>query len=293
MWARRQEYALDISEPALARTAKNRPTIRELLERYGQTISVKKRGASQERYVIQALNRTFFADYPVDKVSGGDLARHRDERLKTVKPGTVRRELALLRHCLEIARREWGIPIGRNPFLDIKLPSPGEGRDRRLEKHELELVRNGLRYCRAWYLPPLVELAIETGMRRGELLELQWSHIDLERRIAFLPMTKNGRSRKVPLTVQAVQILTGLRPRRKGRVFPVNSCAARQSWDRLMKRCGISDLRFHDLRHEAISRFFERGLSVPEVAVISGHRSYTMLFRYTHIRAEDIVRKLN
>ena len=132
MWARRQEYALDISEPALARTAKNRPTIRELLERYGQTISVKKRGASQERYVIQALNRTFFADYPVDKVSGGDLARHRDERLKTVKPGTVRRELALLRHCLEIARREWGIPIGRNPFLDIKLPSPGEGRDRRL-----------------------------------------------------------------------------------------------------------------------------------------------------------------
>jgi integrase len=75
-------------------------------------------------------------------------------------------------------------------------------------------------------------------------------------------------------------------------IFPVTDVAVRQAWDRLVKRAGITNLHFHDLRHEAISRFFEMGLSVPEVALISGHKDPRMLFRYTHLRAEDVVRKL-
>ncbi|HIM76969.1 MAG TPA: hypothetical protein EYM58_03175 [Rhodospirillales bacterium] len=77
------------------------------------------------------------------------------------------------------------------------------------------------------------------------------------------------------------------------RIFPVTDVAVRQAWDRLVKRAGITNLRFHDLRHEAISRFFEMGLSVPEIALISGHRDPRMLFRYTHLRAEDVVKKLS
>ena len=104
-------------------------------------------------------------------------------------------------------------------------------------------------------------------------------------------MTKNGSGRRVPLTDRAVQILTSLR-REGGLVFPVTSKALQIAWRRLARRAGIEDLRFHDLRHEAISRLFERGLNVPEVAVMSGHRDPRMLFRYTHPRPEDIARKL-
>jgi integrase len=104
-------------------------------------------------------------------------------------------------------------------------------------------------------------------------------------------VTKNGSDRRVPLTERAVQILSTLR--REGElVFPLSSKGLQIAWRRLARRAGIEDLRFHDLRHEAISRLFEKGLNVPEVAVMSGHRDPRMLFRYTHPRPEDIARKL-
>ena len=116
----------------------------------------------------------------------------------------------------------------------------------------------------------------------------------LERQLAYLPLTKNGTSRDVPLSIRAVDVLRGQRSRQDTPTpFPVNANAFRLAWERLRKRADLCDLRFHDLRHEAISRFFEMGLSVPEVAVISGHKDARMLFRYTHLRAEDLVKKIN
>ncbi|MER9415297.1 site-specific integrase [Mesorhizobium sp. M0306] len=219
------------------------------------------------------------------------IAAFRDQRLQVVKAGTVRRELALLRHCFEIARREWGIPIGRNPFLDMKMPSVANSRERRLEAADHKALQIALNRSKAWYLAPMIELAIETGMRRGELLALQWRYVAIDQRIATLPNTKNGRSRKVPLTARAVTIISAL-PRKGEHLFSVKPGAFGEAWERLVKRASLGDLRFHDLRHEAISRFFEMGLSLPEVALISGHRDYRMLLRYTHIRAEDVAKKL-
>jgi integrase len=137
-----------------------------------------------------------------------------------------------------------------------------------------------------------VQLAIETAMRRSELLGLRWEDVDLERRLAYLGDTKNGRPRSVPLTVGAI-VLLGSLPRTGPYVLPVSDCAVRQAWDRLVVRAGVIDLRFHDLRHEAVSRFFEFGLSLPEVALISGHRDPKMLFRYTHLHASDVANKLH
>jgi len=136
-----------------------------------------------------------------------------------------------------------------------------------------------------------MDIAIQTGMRRGELLKIKWQDLDLEERTLQLYDTKNGEDRKVPLTTAAASILAKWSSSSE-RIFPVTSVAVRQAWDRLVKRAGITNLHFHDLRHEGISRFFEMGLSVPEVALISGHKDPRMLFRYTHLRAEDIVRKL-
>ena len=130
-------------------------------------------------------------------------------------------------------------------------------------------------------------------MRRSEILGLTWESTSLERQLAYLPFTENGTSREVPLSNKTVQVLGNQRSRQDTPTpFPVNGNAFRLAWERLRKRADLCDLRFHDLRHETISRFLQMGLSVPEVAVISGHKDTRMLFRYTHLRAENIIVKL-
>ncbi len=131
----------------------------------------------------------------------------------------------------------------------------------------------------------IIELAIETGMRRGEILNIKTEHIVGQ--TLLIPQTKNGYSRTIPLTIRALNIL-------KNSCLPYayTANALRLAWERLKKNGNIKDLHFHDLRHEAISRFFEKGLSMPEVALISGHKDIRMLFRYTHLKADDIIFKI-
>jgi integrase len=141
--------------------------------------------------------------------------------------------------------------------------------------------------------------ALATGMRRGEVLSLTWVNVDFENRVAFLPMTKNGEPRRVPLSTEAIETLQSVREsvresvlREKGQIFPISAKALRLAWERAKRRVGVENLRFHDLRHEAISRFFELGLSVPEVSLISGHKDARMLFRYTHLKPENVAKKI-
>ncbi|MDC3370580.1 site-specific integrase [Alphaproteobacteria bacterium] len=167
-------------------------------------------------------------------------------------------------------------------------------RQRRLNKGEYERLEQASHLTLNPHIWPIVVFAIETGMRRSEILGLTWDNISLELQLAYLPFTKNGTSREVPLSTKAVQVLSNQRSRQDTPTpFPVNANAFRLAWERLRKRAELCDLRFHDLRHEAISRFFEMGLSIPEVAVISGHKDARMLFRYTHLRAEDLVNKIS
>jgi len=211
--------------------------------------------------------------------------------LKVVKPASVRRELVVLRHVFEVARTEWGMPIHTNPVHQIKLPNDSKPRERRLEDGDNARLADALSSKSAWYLRPLVALAIETGMRRGELLSIRWKDVDLTAPTIRILKTKNGHPRTIPLTPKAVEILASLE-RRDERVFPVTPNAVRLAWERLRRRAGLEDLRLHDLRHEAVSRFFEYGLTVPEVALISGHRDPRMLSRYTHLRPEKVAEKL-
>ena len=120
---------------------------------------------------------------------------------------------------------------------------------------------------------------------------MRWADVDLAGRTVHLPTTKNGWPRTVPLSSRAAALLKAI-PREGDVVFDVSGNAVRLAWERLRRRAGISGLRFHDLRHEAVSRFFEMGLNVPEVALISGHRDPRMLFRYTHPKPELIAAKL-
>ena len=127
-------------------------------------------------------------------------------------------------------------------------------------------------------------------MRRSEILKLKWHDINLETGFASLYDTKNGEDRKVPLTKRCIEVLNQL-TRNHEYVFPISATCLNQAWRRAVKKAEIKDLRFHDLRHEAVSRFFEMGMSVPEVALISGHKDLTQLFRYTHLNPENVFKK--
>ena len=142
------------------------------------------------------------------------------------------------------------------------------------------------------WLSSVVLMAIETAMRRGELLGLEWAEINLVNRTAHLPLTKNGSGRTVPLSTTAVETLESLPRDITGKVFPISKTALRGLWRRACKWAGIEDLHFHDFRHEATSGFFEKGLNVMEVAAITGHKDVRMMQRYIDPRAEDLAKKL-
>jgi integrase len=163
-----------------------------------------------------------------------------------------------------------------------------------LEAGELDALLSAIKACQNPLMEQVFRFALATAMRRGEVLSLEWRHVDLSHRTAFLPLTKNGHPRTVPLSTSALEVLAtrGATPPNQELIFPISANAFRLAWEGVKQRAGIENLRFHDLRHEAISRFFEIGLSVPEVALISGHKDPRMLFRYTHLKAADVAAKL-
>lgn len=295
-WARDLEAEADRSGWVADTRAAEKMTLKELLARYRDEVTPGKRGATSEASRISVIMRCPIAHRTLAKLTSADVATYRDERLQIVAPATIIRELNTISHAIEIATREWGVWLPRNPVKLVRRPPVPRGRTRRLNEGEEEALLSACDRGRTRLLRPLIVLAIETGMRRGELLDLHWEHIDLERRVAHLPLTKNGDSRDVPLSRRAVQTLRDLlaRPgRHPDRVFPMSGNSVRLAFEHLRVRAGMSDFHFHDLRHEAISRLFEKGLGIAEVSAISGHRELKMLQRYTHLRAVDLVHRLD
>lgn len=291
-WAREKERSIDRFELPTDFKELRRLTVADLLRRYEQEITPTKRGAVFERSRIRQLLAHRMSQTSLSNLSGAAVTHYRDHRLKVVQPASVRRELVILRHVFEVARREWGLPIQENPFNRMRLPQDAQPRERRLRLGDETSLYAAISEHSPWYLRPFLVLLIETGMRRGELLSIRWRDIDFADSTVHILQTKNGHPRRIPLTPKALTALRSL-TRRDDKVFPVTANAVRLAWERLRIRAGLGDLRLHDLRHEAVSRFFEAGLSVPEVALISGHREPRMLSRYTHLQPELIARKLN
>ena len=275
-------------------------TVGEILVRYERTILPKHRGASRhESYRIRRLN-TAFGHQPVSDLKASDIAHYRDKRLETVTLATVRRELVILRSALNIAMKDWGIDITENPVSRIRLAKADKARTRRLEPGEeqkLLLKAND-------QLKRIIILALETGLRRGEILNIKKSHINHSKSVILIPSTKADVPRTVPLSSAALASLTGqmrTSQRHSEGVFelhesPIFGYTPRGLSGEFLKLCRrteIDDLRFHDLRHEATSRLFEKGLNPVEVATITGHKDTKMLMRYTHLRAEDLVGRLS
>ena len=268
-------------------------TLGDLIRQYGRNVTPTKKGRAKEQYRLRALQKM-----PLSKVLLKDLRMHhvktfKEQRMKEVSSATVLRDLRLFSHIINTGRTEWGLEnvIATNPVSLIRKPKTSRPRDRRLEAGELGRL---LSACANPWFRPLVLFAIETGMRRGEILSLTWKHVHLGKRYVHLPDTKNGDSRDVPLSPLAMELLGDLPRNIRGVqvVFPLHFEALKSAWARACQRGGISNLRFHDLRHEATSRLFEKGLNVMEVAAITGHKDLKTLRRYTHLRAENLALKL-
>lgn len=289
-WARQVEGEMDkgIFTSPLA----DERTLSDLLARYLIEVTPGKRGATPERYRIEGLMRDSLSSIKIASITGKDLAAWRDQRAAEVAPATVNRDLTVLSHVFEIARKEWGISI-KNPCRDIRRLRPGRPRDRRLVDGEEAKLLAAIDEGRNPWLKPVVLFALETAMRQGEIVGLTWADIDLEKPWAKIREAKNGEARVVPLSTRAVAVLQSIQKKdRRCAVFQTSGEAVKQSFSRACKRAEIEDFRFHDLRHEATSRLFEKGLNPMQVAAITGHKTLQMLKRYTHLRAEDLVKLL-
>lgn len=267
-------------------------TFGTILSRYLAEIVPHKRSADTDRRIVSRVLAMPLSKVALSNLTPALFSAYRDERLKLVAGPSVRREMAVLRHCIEVARRDWDYPIHNNPVRLVRVPAEAKPRSRRVRGDEAARLLDAMSASSTVsYLRPFLLLALETGMRRGELLSVKWRDLDVNARTLTIWHTKNGHPRTIPLSPSALAVLDDMN-RVDERILPVTANAVRLAWQRLRIKAGIPDVRIHDLRHEAISRLFEAGLNVPEVALVSGHRSPSQLFRYTHPRASDIARKL-
>lgn len=291
-WATQVEAKMDTKEFISTSLAEN-TTFQQICDRYMEEVVPTKKSARQMGSMIRNLC-IHLGQYTAATITPEVLVKYRDERLKTVKGHTVRKDLLRIRRILTVASKEWGVYLPRgNPVDMITVPTqPKRGRERRLEGNEEERLLKAAKSNRG-EIHTIIQFAIETAMRRGEICELRWENIDLHKKIAKLLDTKNGENRTIPLSPKVIQLLEAMPRNLSGKVFSMKADSITQAFERCCKRADIEDLRLHDLRHEATSRFFERGFNIMQVSSITGHKDLAMLKRYTHLRAEDLAEMLN
>ena len=301
-------------------------TLRQALERYRDTVAARKLHPYQENQRISRWMKHELSTKTLADLRGKDFAEYRDARRDNGRAeNTIRLELQLISHLFELARKEWGFEGLQNPLKNIRKPSGARSRDRRLRQGEFDLLHALLSGSENRWAAPAFELAIETSLRKGTLFALRWEWIDLPSRFVRFPTDARGAENKgvpavLPLSARAVAVLRHLAAlaegmsrmnaaslsvgpidvapsKLRGLVFRTTANAVGCVWKRALKHAKargkeVGDLRWHDLRHEATSRLFEKGLHPLEVASMTGHRSMQMLKRYTHLNPADILTKL-
>jgi len=277
-------------------------TFLQALEKYRDEVSPTKKGA---RWETLRINR-FIADMdfvaePVAGIEADRIAAWRDARLKKVKTSTVRREMGLLSGVFEVARTEWKWCKG-NPVQEIKRPPNRPPRDRRISPEEERLILDALGYVEGQ--PPRIQkqevayaflIALETAMRRGEILKLTRDRVHLDESYVRLLKTKNGTARHVALSKRAVQLMRVLEQvaheQKRDRLFRVSSANADVLFRQARDPLPIVDLCFHDTRHEAITRL-ARKLEILDLARTIGHKDLRSLLIYYNATASEIAGRL-
>lgn len=313
-WVRGKER--EIEEGVFIPLAESRRTLLStVLEDYLEQVLPRLKGKKQEESRVRVVGRVLGGE-TLANLTPSLLSEYRNTRLTEVCPKTVREELSLLQRVMNFAIKDRGmvLPNG-NPLNHVRKPTQHVARDRRLTDYEWTVVQQ----------TPVFAFAVHTAMRRGEIANLKWTDLSLSQRWLKVRVAKSGKPRTIPLTLEAVRLLreqqemlqeqhdtngnclwqrpvntNGTLPvsSKEGDggamfVFPYSPDSITVKFRRMCKQYGFQDLRFHDLRHEATSRLFERGLSLMEVASITGHASLQMLNVYTHLSQNHLLSKLD
>lgn len=279
-WARDAESQADKGVLVDLAAAKS-TSVSELLGKYLEDVTPHKKSKASEASaissVIDGLGVVLLIDLTPEAIS-----RWGARRLKKVSSDTLRKELNVLSHAIDIAPSAWGIYLPSNPVRAARKAirlKPGKSRDRRLVPGEFRrLLKASTKPNRALWI-----WFVESAMRRGEVAAMKPER----RQGGFLPIpdSKTGKPRTIPITRHMDRAWNDL-------PFGMKPDSITQAFDRSCRRAGIEDLRLHDLRHEATSRLFEKGLAIQEVATITGHSDWASLKRYTHPSREVIAKKL-
>jgi integrase len=301
-WARTTEDEI-VRGIYISRSHSEKTTVSQGIQRYLDEVTPTKKQSTRDPEIRRGkILQKYLGKYSLASLAAEHIATYRDMRLAGgMSSNSIRLELALLSHLYTIAIKEWGMGLAVNPVSNVRKPRPGNGRDRRLNGDEEKRLLESCESQSNPMLAMIAKIALYTGMRHSEIANLTRSQISLKNKTIFLSDTKNGSSRTVPLSKKTIEVLkeainhpikpsdTELiffgEPGRDGKRKPYNIKAA---WGKALKEAKISDLRFHDLRHEATSRFVEAGLSDVQVSSITGHKSMQMLKRYTHLRTENL-----
>lgn len=293
-WARITEAQLRSGVDTVPDAAAE-PTLAQALDWYLEQETPRKKGKEQETRRLRAWKARELAKLKLSQLTPMHFVEFRKQREAEGCAGnTIRLDLSLISDLFKTARLDWGMPYLENPIALLRKPKQGKGRDRRLSTDEAARFERALQACPKKLVRLAVLFAIHTAARQGEILRLRKADVDFGQRIAIFRDTKNGEDRAVPLSRHALAVLKQLDPYSPSPyMFPVTRTVITRAWRHILRRAGITDFRFHDLRHEATTSLFERGLSTMEVQKVTGHKTLAMLLRYTQMDVGHLVERLD
>ena len=273
----------------------------DIFERYAKEVSIKKRGYRIEIYRLKALIKNPFFDIPINDLTTKKMVEWRSIRLAEVSPSTLNRELNLISSVINYAIKEWNIDIGGNPLQFINRPKSPKPRQRRVSLEEQEKIGQYLGWDKVsspkttkhWVAFSFF-LALETAMRKGEILSMHWKDLYLDQSFIHLEITKNGDSRDVPLSSEAKRLLKLLTPHRKDdKIIPITSDRLTKVFIEACKKCSLKDLHFHDTRREATTNLAKKLNNVLELSAVTGHKTLDMLKVYYNPKASELAKRLD
>jgi integrase len=267
-------------------------TLARAAERYLAT-KVRKRSVNEDRRILTHLKSEFGEETKLVELTASRISEYKARRLATtlgdgdtkrpLSAAAVNRPLALLRHLLRLAHEEWEV-LAQVPR--IRLEREPQGRLRWLTAEEIARLLDGCAVSRNRELRAAVVIAINTGLRLGELVSLTWDRIDLSRGVIRLEQTKSGKRREAPLNADSYQALVGLGPKNDGRVFRTRYM--KTAYNNAVTAARLDDVNFHTLRHTFASWGVMRGVSLKELQELLGHASLAMTMRYAHLAPERL-----
>ncbi|MCP4898878.1 MAG: site-specific integrase [bacterium] len=277
--ALRDEASTDVKRGEFETRRAPAPVFAEFADTYLEHAKQHKRSWKRDEGALRPFV-AFIAPKRIDEVTTWDIERHKARRRQVVSPATVNRELAVFRHLFNMARK-WGYDVD-NPMADVRMFKVDQTTIRVLDDNE----ERALFKAAAHHLRPVLVVALNTGLRRGELLSLRWEQVDLFEKVITVKHSKSGKVRHVPINDIAFEYLRTIPGGYdKGPVFTWagNSITSiKTAFNAAVRRAGIPPLRFHDLRHTFATRLVLAGVDLPTLQELMGHASITTTRRYAH-----------